>query len=70
MTKTIIYKYLGTNGIIESPVYLEGIYSVKSVVLTADEGKILVNGKKAEKVVRTTEAGASAWKEVSETGQN
>lgn len=41
MKKTIIYTYLGTNGTIESPVHLEGIYSVKKVRLTAEEGKVI-----------------------------
>ena len=38
MKKQVTYRYLGVNGVIDSPVLLEGIYSVKSVVLTADEG--------------------------------
>lgn len=41
MKKTTIYTYLGTNGIINSPVFLEGIYSVKKIRLRADEGKTL-----------------------------
>ena len=41
MKKTTMYRYLGVNGIIDSPVFLEGIYSVKSISLVADEGKVL-----------------------------
>ena len=36
MTKQILYKYLGTNGVIESPVHLEDIYYVRTVALYAD----------------------------------
>ena len=41
MKKEILYHYLGVNGTILSPVYLEGIYSVKKVKLTAESGKRL-----------------------------
>ena len=41
MEKTIIYTYLGTNGIINSPVHLEGIYSVRKVRIKAGEGKVI-----------------------------
>ena len=39
MTKTVLYRYLGTNGVIESPIHLEDIYSTRINILTADEGK-------------------------------
>lgn len=41
MKQTIIYTYLGTNGVIDSPIHLEGIYSVKKIRLQADEGKVI-----------------------------
>ena len=44
MTKEILYTYLGTNGTITSPVFLEGIYSVKKIRLMAAEGKWLTDG--------------------------
>ena len=49
MTKKVLYKYLGTNGVIESPVHLEDIYYVRINVLMADEGKILSNGYEKKK---------------------
>ena len=64
MTRTIIYKYLGTNGIIESPVHLEDIYYVTYIELTADKGKVLTDGKKRVKSVRvSSDQDASLWKE-------
>jgi hypothetical protein len=39
MTKTILYKYLGTNGTILSPVHLEDIYYVRYYKLQADNGR-------------------------------
>lgn len=41
MTKQVLYKYLGTNGVIISPVHLEDIYYVRQLRLTADPGKML-----------------------------
>ena len=41
MEITTIYSYLGTNGVINSPVHLEGIYSVKKIRLKAEKGKVI-----------------------------
>ncbi len=41
MTKQILYKYLGTNGAILSPVHLEDIYYIRKIQLTAETGKLL-----------------------------
>ena len=64
MTKEVLYKYLGTNGVIESPVHLEDIYYVRINVLTADEGKILSNGVTRAKRVRCSDEELSQWREV------
>ncbi len=39
MKKEISYTYLGTNGILTTPIHLEGIFSMKKITLTADPGK-------------------------------
>lgn len=70
MTKMTIYKYLGTNGVVETPVHLEGIYYVRLLYLTADEGKILTNGDKKEKVIKIPEEELSNWYEIDDIGQN
>ena len=36
-----LYTYLGTNGVLTTPIHLEGIYNVKKVELTAEAGKKL-----------------------------
>lgn len=43
MTKTIYYKYLGTNGTICSPVHLEDTYYIRMLMLLPDEGMELTN---------------------------
>lgn len=47
MTKQVLYKYLGTNGVIVSPVHLEDIYYVRNLKLTADPGKMLTKDNKS-----------------------
>jgi len=70
MTKQVIYKYLGTNGVIESPVHLEDIYYVRINVLTADTGKILTNGTEFKTSVRCSDDEVQNWQEVNARGQN
>ena len=66
MTKTVIYKYLGTNGVIESPVHLEDIYYTRLIALTADEGKLLTNGNIKIKSIRVPEEELENWSEIDE----
>jgi hypothetical protein len=46
MTKNKMYRYIGRNGIITSPVILDGINRIDMLSLKADEGMILSNGSK------------------------
>ena len=69
MTKQVLYKYLGTNGVIESPVHLEDIYYVRINILVADEGKILSNGKIRTKRVRCSDEELPQWREIVLEGQ-
>lgn len=63
MTKQVLYKYLGTNGVIESPVHLEDIYYVRINILTADKGKYLSNGKERKTIVRCSDEEVESWQE-------
>lgn len=64
MTKEKIYTYLGVNGTITSPVYLEGIYSVKKIRLIADANKILTNGSQRASSITVPEDEVENWTEV------
>ena len=66
MKKTPIYTYLGTNGIITSPVHLEDIYYVLKYQLEADADKVLTNdnGKNKTKMVTVPEDELDQWKEI------
>ena len=64
MTKEIIYKYLGTNGTLETPIHLEGIYSIKYYDLKADNGQVLTNGEKKCFHIRVPETELNDWHEI------
>ena len=64
MTKEIFYRYLGTNGVIESTVHLEDIYYVRVIGLSADNGKILTDGKNKLYSVRVAEEDVGQWTEI------
>lgn len=66
MTKQVIYKYLGTNGVIESPVHLEDIYYIRLIRLTADKGKILTDSNRRLKAVKIPEEELENWSEIDE----
>ena len=66
MTKQVLYTYLGTNGILTTPIHLEGIYSIKKITLTADEGKKLTKDKINffDRIAVQSEEEISSWMEV------
>jgi len=70
MKKEIIYKYLGTNGIIESPVHLEDIYYIRLVRLIASKGYKLTDGERMVQSIRVPEEEVSQWIEVKDLGQS
>lgn len=46
MTQRKLYKYIGINGTITSPILLANIDHIKMIELTASNGKYLTNGKR------------------------
>lgn len=66
MTREVLYRYLGTNGVIESPIHLEDTYYVRILRLTADAGKILTDGNSKSYVIRIPEEELENWKEVND----
>lgn len=64
MKKNYFFRYMGTNGVIETPIYLEGIYCLKLVHLIADPGCALTNGEKVVYAVRIPESDVSSWIEI------
>lgn len=66
MRKQVIYKYLGTNGIIESPVHLEDTYYVRLLDIVADDGYLLTNDIITRKTMRIPEEELENWREIKE----
>lgn len=64
MIRQVIYRYLGTNGIIDSPIHLEDIYYIRRLKLLADAGKILTDGTRRVKQVIINEEDLDKWTEV------
>lgn len=67
MTKQTFYRYLGTNGVLLTPIHLEGIYSVKLIKIIADNGKVLTNdnGITRKNSVLVPEEEVKDWAEIS-----
>ena len=71
MIKSVLYTYLGTNGIITTPIHLENIYSVRKVELRAEEGyEITKDGITRKKVTVVPEEEVDKWYEVPIEGQS
>lgn len=67
MNKEILYVYLGTNGTICSPVFLEGIYHIKKYRLRADDKKVLTKDDKTYvKSVIVPINEIDTWKEIND----
>lgn len=64
MKKSVWYRYLGTNGVIESPVHLEDTYYIRMLRLDADYGKLLTNGVKRSKAIIIPEDDLDSWSEI------
>lgn len=66
MRKYTYYTYLGTNGTLTTPIYLEGIYSVKKITLIAENNKKLTKDfiNFFDKVIVNTEEEINLWQEV------
>ena len=64
MTKVKMYRYLGRNGIITSPVLLDKVEPIVMYELRADFGKLLTDGAKSLKSVTVFEDEMKDWTEI------
>lgn len=70
MKKSKMYRYAGRNGIVTTPVLLDGITHYVYYSLAAGNGKILTNGKEKTYFIQVPEEEISFWKEIDDIGQN
>ena len=66
MTKIKQYKYLGRNGILVTPILIDGANNIPMMTLTADEGKILTNGEITSYSVTVELDEVNNWREISD----
>lgn len=64
MTKYDLYRYLGVNGVIESPVYIDGIYSIKLCKMVAASGHLLTDGNERVQTITVPASEIDKWVEV------
>lgn len=64
MTRYVYYRYLGTNGVIESPVHLEDIYYVRLIKLVAGNNKTLTDGNITTNSIIVPEEEEKNWTEI------
>lgn len=66
MVKTKMYRYLGRNGIITSPILLDSIEPIAMFSLRASEGKVLTNGEEKVKTKLVFADELEDWSEIDE----
>jgi hypothetical protein len=64
-----MYRYLGRNGSITTPIKLENIAPISMVSLKSESGKILTNGVRKSYAVIVFEDEVDAWYEIEDNGQ-
>jgi hypothetical protein len=64
MTQNKIYRYLGRNGMVTTPVLLEGVTPIIMYRLISDEDMILTNGKLQAHQIDVFEDELNDWYEI------
>lgn len=70
MRKIKRYRYIGRNGILTSYVELDNVPCSIIYILEAEEGKLLTDGVKTERVVHVYEENVSNWYEIDDPEAN
>ena len=71
MKKEVLYTYLGTNGIITTPIHIEDTYYIRKIRISADAGKVLTKdfGTSYVYSVIIPEEEVDLWVEFDDPGQ-
>ena len=65
-----MYRYLGRNGTITSPILLENATPIEMKKLIASQGKILTDGNKFVYSITVFLDEVADWQEIDDIGQN
>lgn len=69
MIKSKMYRYLGRNGTITSPVLVDPTAPIPMVSLVAEKGHVLTNGVKTVYSIIVFEDEVADWTEIDDIGQ-
>lgn len=69
MKKTKLYRYVGRNGVVTTPILLDDIKHYLYYRLSAEEGKLLTNGEQKVQSITIPEEEVSLWREINDIGQ-
>lgn len=64
MTKHKVYRYLGRNGIITTPILIEGVNPIVMYRLIAGEGMTLTNGEICVQMIDAFNDEVNNWHEI------
>lgn len=64
MKKTKLYRYLGKNGIVTTPIEIIGVEPIRMFRLDADKDKILTNGEQFSISVQVFAEDLDNWTEI------
>lgn len=64
MIRNKVYRYLGRNGIITTPVLIEGTTPITMYRLIADDGMVLFNGKTRVRMIDVFDDEIDNWFEI------
>lgn len=64
MTKIPVYRYIGYNGAVTTPVLLEGMNHLKMMELIAENGFYLTNGETKVKRITVLAENVDQWIEI------
>ena len=70
MVQEKMYRYLGRNGTITTPIKLENINPIPMIYLKANQGKILTNGISKTYAIVVFEDEVKDWIEIDDEGQD
>ena len=64
MTKIPVYRYIGYNGVVTTPILLDGVNHLKMVDLIADNGCYLTDGETRVRRVTVLADSVEQWTEI------
>lgn len=64
MTKIPVYRYIGYNGTVTTPILLDGVPHLKLIELIADNGCYLTNGEKNVRRITVQTDAVDQWIEI------